>query len=102
MLYVKFSPVWPAAVKTLAAVVEHHKNVAWGLIFSRLESLMESCSPAWDKHLEGPVDSSHLNFNIDFHFDALRDWERSGGTSWTLFFESIQMSNEKGKVSNFS
>ena len=101
MLYVKFSPVWPAAVKTLAAVVEHHKNVAWGLIFSRLESLMESCSPAWDKHLEGPVDSSHLNFNIDFHFDALRDWERSGGTSWTLFFESIQMSNEKGKVSNF-
>jgi len=99
LLYWKFSPVWGAAVKTLALTAKQHDRDVWPSIFSKLQELMEHS-------LESPSTKDETNslppgFDLDFHFAGLKRYDSSDGRCFLPYNERVRLVNDAGNISRF-
>lgn len=101
LFHVKFAPLWPAAVKTLAALTMGHEECAWPAIHSMISSLTTGDDVGTD---EAKVQESTGNALFDREapatvFRQFKEWEGSNGRSNGLFWEDIAFAREAGRVS---
>ena len=99
LLHIKFAPIWPAAVKALAALSRGHENCVWPPAQERLSNLMNSYPY---RETEGPADAVVLaSSSCDpcSHHQLCVNWEISNGTNTSIFFKDVESAREEGRVS---
>lgn len=89
LLHVKFSPIWPAAVRVIVALTTAQEGPTWPHVYSALQKSMEKSPPDFDssvfvmnltvvKHDQN--DSVHTKTLVDHHNRCVA-WERSNGSN---------------------
>jgi U3 small nucleolar RNA-associated protein 20 len=88
LLHVKFSPIWPAAVRVIVALTTAQEGPTWPCVHSALQKSMEKPSPDFDSRVfdmnvtalkHEQQDSVHTKTLVNHHNRCIA-WERSNGT----------------------
>lgn len=99
LLFVKFSPIWPAAVKALVGLANGHEQSVWPGLHSQIAFHMHKY-PSYEASRVPPgIDQSTLHIELTDKFSEYATWESSNGTGSTLFAKEIALADEKGRVS---
>eukprot|EP00804_Cyclotella_cryptica_P001375 CCRYP_014133-RA/>CCRYP_014133-RA protein AED:0.02 eAED:0.02 QI:68/1/1/1/1/1/6/174/3100 len=88
LLHVKFSPIWPAAVRVIVALTTSQEGSTWPCVYSALQKSMEKPAPDFassilERNSLSPkleqYDLVHTKTLVNHHNHCVA-WERSNGT----------------------
>ena len=95
LFHVKFAPVWPAAVRALAAVAVTQETCAWPTLARKLDDVMqpekscvdniESSGGGSNYEMEGEGRDNPISSQIRHHQNMCVAWDESNGADVRLF-----------------
>lgn len=98
ILNVKFSLVWPAAVRSLIALSKSHEDCVWPPVQDKVAELMQARGDAPEAMVGPDIDTRGAFDPIRYHNTCVA-WETSNGKDTTLFRGAVMTAKEQGRVS---
>jgi hypothetical protein len=101
IMYVKYSPLWPAAIRALTAIASVQENCMWPALHRRLNAVMEIKLPdvAISKESTSCDQDSTSSHDIGHHAECCAAWSKSNGKDIRIFLERKDVAYEQGRVS---
>ena len=96
ILYVKFSPIWPAAIRALVALAPSNETSVWEPLASRIREVtaIVDYSEGNEMKIEGGLITTPLE-----HHQRCMAWETTHGSDPGLFQDDVLAAKEVGRVS---
>ena len=95
ILYVKFSPIWPAAIRALISLASSQESYVWQPLAERIKEVMNLVDVVdVAERLTSASGMTHID-----HHEMCVAWDTSGGDDPGLFSDEVNVAQAEGRVS---